>query len=298
MTDSAKPLILGLGELLWDLLPDGKQLGGAPANFAYHAQALGAEARVISAVGVDALGAKALERLRDADLNTECIVTDRAHPTGTVEVTLNENGQPGYTIVENVAWDFIPQSRTASELAARADAICFGTLAQRSATSRGTIRFLLQQASRKCLRILDVNLRAPFIDAAVVRESCALADVLKFNDEELPWLAQMLGRNADEDALFAELFARYRFRLIALTRGSHGATLVTQGEQIDFPAEPPTTLADTVGAGDAFTASMTLGWLRKLPLREIGVIANRVASHVCSQKGAMPDMQRFRGTFT
>jgi fructokinase len=291
MTASAKPLVLGLGELLWDLLPDGKQLGGAPANFAYHAHALGADARVVSAVGADDFGGEALQRLDAAGVDRSSVFIDEAHDTGTVAVALDRRGQPHYTIVENVAWDFIPTSASVLALAARADAICFGTLAQRAPVSRETIRRLLAHAPAECLRILDVNLRAPFIEPTIIRQSCALVNALKLNDEEWPVLAQTLGCAMNEAAFFAELFRRYPLELIALTRGADGATLVTRNERLDFAAEPPAALVDTVGAGDAFTATLTVGWLRKQPLRTIGHAAIRVASYVCSQKGAMPDMR-------
>jgi fructokinase len=297
MTESAKPLIVGLGELLWDLLPDGKQLGGAPANFAYQAHALGADARVVSAVGADELGREAVAQLRQRGVESAFIVTDPFHATGTVEVSVNAQGQPRYTIVESVAWDFIPLSDAAAHLAAQAHAICFGTLAQRAPTSRETIRTLLQRASPRCLRILDINLRPPFVDPAIVRESCGLADALKLNDEEFPMLAEMLGCDAREARFFTELFERYRFRLIALTRGADGATLVTPNERLDFPGAPPRELVDTVGAGDAFTAAMTVGWLRHLPLAHIGANAIRVASYVCSLRGAMPDMRAVQELF-
>jgi fructokinase len=293
MIDASKPLVIGLGELLWDLLPGGKQLGGAPANFAYHAHALGAEARVISAVGRDTLGDEALARLEKVGLETEFVLKDSAHATGTVEIELNADGQPRYTIIENVAWDFIPATPAALRLAARADAVCFGSLAQRAPVSRESIRSILHHTASECLRIFDINLRPPFFSARLVRESIECANALKLNDEELLTLAEILGCAPSEEGFIAHLFDKYAFRLIALTRGANGAMVATPHDRIDLPAEAPAPLADTVGAGDAFTAAITVGWLRGWPLAEIGAHAIALASFVCSRKGAMPDMREF-----
>lgn len=284
------PVIVGFGELLWDLLPAGPQLGGAPGNFAYHAHALGAETYMVSAVGQDELGGRALEQLRERGLEARYIATSTTHPTGTVHVRLNERGQPSYTIVENVAWDEVPQSAELLALAARADAICYGTLAQRSAGSRETLRALLAATRRECLRVFDINLRAPHFSTEVVLESLATATLFKLNDEELPVLAGMLGCGADEATVFAAIFERYPVGTIALTRGADGATLVTRAERCALPGRPPERLVDTIGAGDAFTAALVTGLLAGRSLAEAGERAIRQASFVCSRAGAMPEM--------
>jgi fructokinase len=286
-------VIVGLGELLWDLLPAGPQLGGAPGNFAYHAHALGASACVVSAVGMDDFGRRALAQLRAVGVNTDFIQKHAARPTGTVAVELNAAGQPRYTIVENVAWDGIAESPAMLALAARADAVCFGSLAQRSPVSRAAVRSFLRATRSDCLRIFDINLRAPHYSAEVIRDSLALASVFKLNDEELPMLAAMLGCAAHEDATFQYLFENFPLRLIALTRGAHGAILATREERLHLPGQPPSVLADTIGAGDAFTAALATGLLRGRPLRETGGDAIRLASYVCSRSGAMPEMNEF-----
>jgi fructokinase len=188
-----RPVVIGLGEVLWDLLPAGKQLGGAPANFAYHAHALGAEALVISRVGTDALGREILDRLSSLGLRTDGITMDSSMPTGTVSVALDAEGQPTFTIHENVAWDFIKADEGILREVKRADAICFGTLAQRHPVARASIRTVLDAAPATALRIFDINLRQHFWSRELIVESLQLADVLKLNDDELPTLARLLG---------------------------------------------------------------------------------------------------------
>ena len=290
---SAKPVIIGFGELLWDLLPAGAQLGGAPGNFAYHTHVLGAETQIVSAVGDDALGRRALDQLQSVGLSTHLIATLDTHPTGTVHVQLNDAGQASYTIVENVAWDRIPVSADSLALASRADAICYGSLVQRSSVSRDTLRQFLAATRLDCLRIFDINLRPPHFTTEIVLDSLATATLFKLNDEELPQLATMLGCASDEASVFAHLFARYPLKTIALTRGADGATLITRDERHDLPGQPPTRLADTVGAGDSFTASLVTSLLAGRSLEEAGKRAIRHASYVCSQHGAMPDMTGF-----
>ncbi len=282
---NTRPVIVGLGELLWDMLPAGPRLGGAPGNFAYHAHALGAESLVVSAVGQDTLGASALNGLRRAGLSTQFISKLPSHPTGTVAVALNGAGQASYTVVEQVAWDFIPTEKATLGLAARADAVCFGSLAQRAPASRAMVRDFLRATRPECLRVFDINLRPPHFSAGVVHDSLLLASVFKLNDEELTWLAPMLGCPPEEDVVYQHIFDRYPLRVIVLTRGARGATLATREERLDLPGLPPSFLADTVGAGDAFTASLVMGLLRGHSLRESGEFAIRLASFVCSQPG-------------
>lgn len=276
------PLILALGEILWDMLPGGKQLGGAPANFAFHAAQLGARAAIISAVGDDELGREITRQLSglDVPLMLDHIAIDPEHPTGTVSVAL-EGGQPTYTIHENVAWDFIAATNSALELARRADCICFGTLAQRGEVSRQSIRAMLGAARADCLVVFDVNLRQHYYNRDILRKSLAFADVVKLNDDEGRTLPQM-----QLDALPFTAFGRVK--LFARTLGANGSVLIARDGSGHFHAgHPPAHIADTIGAGDAFTAALAMGLLKNLPLDRINENANRLASFVCTQTGAM-----------
>jgi fructokinase len=280
--------VAGIGEILWDLLPGGKRLGGAPANFAGHAQALGAAGAIISAVGADDLGEEARLILREMGLRDDLITTvDR--PTGTVSVVLDEAGHPTFTIHEDVAWDELPLLPEATAFVAEADAICFGSLAQRGANTRRTIRALLDAAPAGAVRVFDVNLRAPFYGPQVLAESLEMTDILKLNDEELPIVGQLLEIDGDEATRLRELVGRYDLRLVALTRGSRGSLLFNGQETAEHPG-CETTVRDTIGAGDAFTATLAVGWCRGLALADINAAANRVAAFVCSQVGALPSL--------
>jgi len=285
---ASKHSIVGLGEILWDMLPGGKELGGAPANFAYHAQALGASACVVSCVGSDPLGDEILALLDEVDLDRHSLAVDPARPTGTVSVSLDAKGVPTYVIHTDVAWDFIPWSDSLADLAASASAVCFGSLCQRSPVSRRTIRTFLKNTSPDSLRVFDVNLRQSFYDRDIIHESCELSNIVKLNDDELPVLARLLGlRRETTSDLLRELVNTYSLRLIALTRGSHGSVLCTPDE-VSEHAGYPAHVVDTVGAGDSFTAAIVMGVLNGEKLDRINDSANRLASYVCSQKGAMP----------
>ena len=279
--------LVGIGEVLWDLLPGGRQLGGAPANFTYHARALGADARLISRVGEDDLGREALERLTRLGVPTDCIEVDPKLPTGTVGVEVAADGQPKFTIHENVAWDAIRGQSTGRLAVAAADAICFGTLAQRSEPSRSTIISLVAAAPPHALRIFDVNLRQDYFSSRLINESLAFADVLKLNETELPQLAAMFDLTGDERSQIRQLAERNLLRVVAYTRGGRGSLLFSEGSWSEHPGFP-TEVADTIGAGDSFTAAMTLGLLAGWPLDEIHQRASEVAAYVCSQPGATP----------
>jgi fructokinase len=280
-----RPLILALGEVLWDLLPAGKQLGGAPANFAYHAAQLGADARIVSAVGQDDLGREMLDLLRARGLETAQIVIDGEHPTGTVSVTLND-GHPSYQIHEGVAWDFISTSPALLDLAARADAVCFGTLAQRGEVSRATIAAVLAAVRPTTLRIFDVNFRQKYYDRQTVESLLSTADVVKLNDDELPIVGKLLGLS---EPLHQRLFERFPgLSLVALTRGSKGSVLYRPDCAVEHPGAAVLELADTIGAGDAFTAALAVGLLRRQDLGVINGRANRLAAYVCTRPGATP----------
>ena len=284
--------VIGLGEILWDLLPAGRQLGGAPANFAYHARALGARSRVISRVGQDAPGAELLQRLAALGLPTAEIQIDPSAPTGTVSVTLAANGQPGFTIHENVAWDRLALTPSALAAITEADAVSFGTLAQRCEPSRGTIRALLAAARPGALRILDLNLRQNFFSRDIIETSLGLANIVKCNDSELPVLADLLGLRGNARRQIEQLGRQYARRLVCLTRGAQGSLLYANGEWADDPGQP-VIVKDTVGAGDAFTAALAMGLLAGQPLEAINRRANQVARYVCSCEGATPPMPDF-----
>lgn len=280
-------LIVGLGEVLWDMLPAGRQLGGAPANFTYHATALGAETRLISRVGHDDLGRETLEQLSKLGVPTECVEVDNQRPTGIVSVEVTADGQPHYQIHENVAWDAIQGEPAARRAVAGADAVCFGSLAQRSEPSRSTILSLAAATPASALRIFDINLRQHYYSRDVIENSLALASVLKVNDAELPRLAEMFSLTGDARAQIQQLAERHSLRAVAYTRGSSGSLLFADGRWSDHPGVA-TAIVDTIGAGDSFTAAMTLGLLAGWELDRINDHANRVAAFVCSSAGATP----------
>ncbi len=287
--------ITALGEVLWDVFPDGPRFGGAPANLACHAAALGTDAWMLSEVGDDALGQSALETLGQHGVNTTCIGRDAQHPTGTVQVELDDAGKPSFTIGENVAWDHLQWSEQTEQLAVRCDAVCFGTLGQRSDESQQVIQRFLAAVPDTALRILDVNLRPPFYDDAVIQQSLGLANVFKLSDEELDIVASACGIAGSEAEVLSTLRQRYELRLIALTRGRHGATLICENQRSDCQGIS-VDVKDTVGAGDAFTATMAVGLLAEKPLEAINRRACEVAAFVCSHSGATPPLpENLRG---
>lgn len=291
----SRPVVVGLGEVLWDVYPDAARFGGAPANFASHAASLDAESWLASSVGVDELGNRALDTLRRHGVESACVARDAEHPTGRVDVILDSLGQASYEFAENTAWDHIAWSDALHSLARRCDAVCFGTLAQRSSRSRDTIERFVKATPASTLRMFDVNLRKQFYDAATIDQSLGLATALKLNEEELPIVARLCGVNESSplDAMRA-LMERYSLRLVALTRGPDGATLISGAEESTSPALT-TSVVDTVGAGDAFTAAVVIDFLAELPLADINAHANAVASFVCSHPGAvaaLPDYLR------
>jgi fructokinase len=281
--------MVGLGEVLWDILPEKKEFGGAPANFAYHAKALGGDGWVVSCIGDDSLGVEILDRLDGMDINRQFVALDREHPTGTVSVEIDGDGKPTYIIHEGVAWDFIPQMPGLDEAAAKVDAVCFGSLAQRAPVSQETIGRFLAATKPDCLRIFDINLRQHYYDAETVTAGLEAASVLKLNDEELPVVAWMLQMEGDEPQLLDSLLKRFSLKLVALTKGEKGSVLVAADGRSELDAVG-TTISDTVGAGDAFTAVVAVGMMRGLDLETINRHASRVAAYVCSQSGATPHM--------
>ena len=287
-------LILGIGELLWDVLPEGLRLGGAPANFTVMAGRLGNHAAILSRIGRDDLGRRAVGLLDPLPTDASHLQVDRAHETGRVTVGLKD-GQPEYIIQQPVAWDFMELSNEWVQLAQRADAICFGSLAQRSPESRQTIQTLAAQTSSSCVRVFDVNLRAPFYSSEVVQESLELATVMKMNDAEVAQVMTLLGLPAERDMEPAtlrlgadRLLAEFpMLQMVAVTRGGHGSLLVTRDEWHAHPGIPAK-VADTIGAGDAFTAALTHYLLRGATLETLNEAGNRWGAWVASQSGAMP----------
>lgn len=281
--------IAGLGEVLWDVFPDGARFGGAPANFACSAAGLAGELAqvfIVSAVGEDELGAGARQALAGHDVETRWLA-DSTFPTGQVDVRIDDAGHATYEFAADTAWDHLEWTDELNA-AAELDAVCFGTLGQRSETSRETIRRFLAATSEECLRIFDVNLRPPFWSEAVVRDSLPLANVLKCNEDELPVLASIFQVAGTEQKLLRQLIDRFSLRAAALTRGSAGSLLLHEsGDYSDLPGVPAE-VTDTVGAGDAFTATFALGLLLDRPLAETHEWASRVAAFVCSQPGATP----------
>jgi fructokinase len=282
-------IVVGLGELLWDLLPAGRQLGGAPANFAYITSLLGDEGIPASRLGQDALGEEAILRLRELALPTAFIQEDADHPTGTVQIEVDAAGQPRFEISESVAWDFLEWTPQWQRLAKQADAVCFGSLAQRSEHSRATIRkFVLAAQQRNAVRIFDVNLRQNFFTAQVLGESMRLATLVKLNHQELPRLMRLfeLDHHREEDSA-RRLLSLHDLKLVCITRGNGGSLLVSAAECSEHPGFK-VKVADTVGAGDAFTAALVHGYLRGTSLAQINENANRVGAWVASQSGATP----------
>ncbi len=281
--------IFGIGEVLWDLLPRGKQLGGAPANFAFHARSLGLEAAVISCVGKDDLGRELMGWLHGLQVPGDFITQTSELPTGTVSVTLDDRGVPHYTIHEPVAWDRIPATVAALKVVRRADAVCFGSLAQRSDISRKTIQYLVAAAPPAALRVFDINLRQQFYSREIIEHSLRLANVLKLNDSELPVLAAMFELHGSDKDQVGQLTALFELQTVALTRGEKGSLLQHQGRWSECPVRA-VDVVDTVGAGDAFTAALVKGLLRGMDLDRLNTAANEVARHVCACAGATPPL--------
>ncbi len=278
----------GLGELLWDILPDSRQLGGAPANFAYMTSLLGDEGVVASRVGSDELGFETRRRLERLGLSTSCIQTDPTYRTGVAQVELDAKGQPAFQIAEPVAWDFLEWTSAWQALAQKADAVCFGSLAQRSPKSRQTIHSFLKAIRPQTTRIFDVNLRQSFYTAEILAHSAKQADIIKLNHDELPTIVQLLGFPfQDEESAAQWLLHTFRVKLVCVTRGGEGSLLVSEHGKHEHPGIR-VQVADTVGAGDAFTASLVYHFLRRGSLATMNEAANRMGSWVASQAGATP----------
>ena len=299
-----KKKVVGLGEVLWDVFPERTCLGGAPANFAYITTLMGDQGIVASRVGEDSRGLDALRRMEELGLDIDHVQTDRDHSTGTVKVELDAKGQPRFEIASPVAWDFLEWTMDWQDLAPMADAVCFGSLAQRSAESRATIQQFLKSASPRTLKVFDVNLRQAYYSQEVLAESMRLADIVKLNDEELPKIMSLGGfpnkspnhsvdrsANSRELSSAQRLIAAYNLSLVCITRGGRGSLLVRNGESSEHPGFS-VRVADTVGSGDAFTAGLVHEYLHGASLALMNEVANLVGAWVASEVGAMPTPKR------
>ncbi len=281
------PVVVGLGEVLWDMLPTGRVLGGAPGNVAFHAAGLGGRGAVASCIGNDSLGAEIRAILTDAGLDTTALMTSDEKPTGTVTVELDADGTPTFTIHEDVAWDAMEFTIGLASVIGRADAICFGSLAQRSPTSRSTILRAIEAAEDHCLKVCDVNLRQHYYTPEILAESFALSNVVKLNDEELPIIAEQLGIEGEGEDALAAMREEFDLAMAILTSGPAGSTLMTRSETSTLKGKK-VTVVDSVGAGDAFTATVAMGILLRIDLPTIHHRAEAVARYVCTQVGATP----------
>lgn len=281
-------LVIGMGEALWDVLPEGKKIGGAPANFAYHVSQFGLNSRVISAIGDDALGEEILANFDQKGLTYD--IPKVPYPTGTVQVELDSNGVPQYEIKENVAWDNIPYTKRLEELAKQTKAVCFGSLAQRNVVSRETINRFLDAipVENDPLIVFDINLRQGFYTKEIICNSIERCNILKINDEELVLVSRLFGYpGIDLQDKCWILLGKYNLKMLILTCGINGSYVFTPGN-VSFVPTPKVEVADTVGAGDSFTAAFVASILRGEPVNIAHQKAVETSAYVCTQAGAMP----------
>lgn len=283
MTD----IVVGLGEILWDVFPERKILGGAPANFAYHISQFGFNGYAVSAIGEDLLGKEILENLEQKGLNY--LIEKTVYPTGTVQVTLDKEGIPQYKILENVAWDNIPFTARTENLAKNTRTACFGSLAQRNEVSRATIRQYLETMPEDSLKIFDINLRQKFYSKELIHESLTLANILKINDEEILVVADLYGWPGEEQDICKRLLNEYKLDIIILTKGTEGSYVFTPRQTSSLPT-PKVHVADTVGAGDSFTAAFIAAYMHGERIEDAHQLAVEISAYVCQQHGAMPKL--------
>lgn len=281
-----KYIVAGIGEVLWDQLPQGDVLGGAPANVAYHASQLGAESYIISAVGDDEPGEEIISRLKAKGINL--LINKTKYPTGTVKVTLSEKGIPRFIITEDVAWDYIELSPESIYLAGQLDAVCFGSLAQRNFVSQSSIMKFLSLVPEKALKIFDINLRQNFYDKQLIDNSLEISNILKINEDELITVSNLFGWKGNEEYLCRKLMDKYELRLLAYTCGAYGSYLFTSSEK-SFVNSPVVEVKDTVGAGDSFTAALMVSLLNGFSLPECHSLAVEISAFLCENEGAMPE---------
>lgn len=281
-------IVVGMGEALWDVLPEGKKIGGAPANFAYHVSQFGLPSCVVSAIGDDALGKEIIENFTSKGLDQ--LIAEVPYPTGTVQVEIDQTGIPLYDIKENVAWDNIPYTEHLDALAKRTKAVCFGSLAQRNVMSRNTINHFLDTMPKDddSLIVFDVNLRQGFYNKEILCKSMQNCNILKINDEELITVSRMFGYpDIDLQDKCWILLGKYNLKMLILTCGINGSYVFTPGN-VSFQPTPKVEVADTVGAGDSFTAAFIASILKGKSVTEAHTIAVKTSAYVCTQKGAMP----------
>ncbi len=281
-------IVVGMGEALWDVLPEGKKIGGAPANFAYHVSQLGLPSCVVSAVGDDALGNEIIDNFTDKGLNQ--LIEKVPYPTGTVQVEIDQAGVPQYEIKENVAWDNIPYTERLEALAKKTRAVCFGSLAQRNVVSRTTINQFLDAMPKgdDNLVVFDVNLRQGFYNKEILCNSMERCNILKINDEELVTVSRMFGYpGIDLQDKCWILLGKYNLKMLILTCGINGSYVFTPGN-VSFQPTPKVEVADTVGAGDSFTAAFIVSILKGKTVAEAHTLAVKTSAFVCTQNGAMP----------
>jgi len=290
-----KDIVVGLGEILWDVFPGRKVLGGAPANFAYHISQLGYNGFVVSAVGKDSLGEEIYSALEQKKLNY--LIEETDYPTGTVQVTLDSGGMPRYEISENVAWDNIPFTTEILNLAKMTRVVSFGTLAQRSKKSGGTVKKFLASMPQDSFRIFDINLRQHFYNKDIIHDSLMISNILKINDEEIAAVADLYEWEGDERQICEKLFAGYELEIIILTKGTNGSFIFTP-DQVIFSPTPEVRVVDTVGAGDAFTAAFMAAYLQGAGVGGAHRLAVEVSAYVCQHQGAMPELaKQYRNMF-
>ncbi len=280
-----KNTVVGLGEILWDVFPERKVLGGAPANFAYHVSQFGFNGYAVSAIGNDLLGKEILKSLEEKELNYLIEQTD--FPTGTVKVQLDGRGIPSYEITENVAWDNIPFTTRLENLAKNTTTVCFGSLAQRNEVSRATIHKFLDLMPADSLKVFDINLRLKYFSKDIITTSLNKASALKINDEEIVKIAEIFELQGTDEELCQQLLDKYKLKFLILTKGTRGSYVLTPYEK-SFLATPKVTIADTVGAGDSFTAAFVASYLNGRSIAQSHQLAVEVSAYVCQQHGAMP----------
>lgn len=284
MTD----IVVGLGEILWDVFPERKILGGAPANFAYHVSQFGFNGYAVSAIGEDLLGKEILTSLEKKGLNY--LIETTNYPTGTVQVSLNKTGVPQYEIFENVAWDNIPFTARTENLAKITRTVCFGSLAQRNTVSRETIHKYIEAMPKDSLKIFDINLRQHFYTKEVIDQSLKLSNMMKINDEEVLLVAELFGwSGGEEQDICKRLLDEYKLKVLVLTKGTQGSFVFTP-RQTSFQPTPKVHVADTVGAGDSFTAAFVAAYMHGERIEDAHQLAVEVSAYVCQQHGAMPKL--------
>ena len=289
MSNSQQNYIVGIGEALWDMLPEGRKIGGAPANFTYHVSQFGLDAVAVSAVGDDELGAEIRQTFEEKDLQTQLATVP--YPTGTVAVTLDAKGIPHYEICEGVAWDNIPFSPELEALARNTIAVCYGTLAQRNSVSRKTIESFIAAMPADGIKICDINLRGTFYNKEILESSMRACDILKINDEEIDEVSRLLGAEFPTQRMAAlNLMSRYEIDILILTCGTNGSYIYSIDGTESFLPTPKVQVADTVGAGDSFTGAFIAALLCGKDIKKAHALAVEVSAYVCTQNGAMPEL--------